>query len=230
MQCPHCNNVIGSATKCCSACRYTQISVIRKYFIGRAKELVSLASGGAVWPFICCSTFIEYMAKMSVDPSTVRQKNGGTRINPRPADDAIYVTFINQYFPAKYNNFQYSNRMHVNESRFGGSTNGRTDKCLPYKMYKVLRCGLVHAFSLNDPESSMQSLRSIFIEHRGESLSHHLDHISNASYDVALFISEDFAEDIASVTENLFEKAKTDVVLKKRIVEYYHDHPPVQAL
>ncbi len=228
MQCPHCNNVIGSATKCCSACRYTQISVIRKYFIGRAKELVSLASGGAVWPFICCSTFIEYMAKMSVDPSTVRQKNGGSRTNPNPTDEGMFVTFIKIWFPQKYSNFQYSNSMTIKNPTANG--NLTTNQCLPSKMYTVLRCGLVHAFSLVDTTSPMPFQRSIFIEHRGESNSTHLDHKSNAQWDAALFIAEDFAEDILKVTNDLFNKAKSDMVLKKRIVEYYHNNPPVQAL
>ena len=228
MQCPHCRRNIGNATKVCP-CGHTQISVIRQYFIDRAKELVSLASGGAVWPFICCSTFIEYMAKMSVDPTTVRQRRNayGTQ---HPTDDGVYVTFINQYFPAKYNNFHYTNQMLVNEPFFGGRINVRTDKCLPYKMYSVLRCGLVHGFSLIDDKSPMSFPRSIFIEHRGESQSQHLEHKSDAQHDAALFISEDFAQDILKVTKELFNKAKNDMVLKKRIVEYYHNKPPVQAL
>lgn len=228
MRCPHCNNSISNSAKSCRVCQYTQINVIKEYFTDRANELVGLSSRDAVWPFICCSTFVEYIAKMSVDSTSVRQKM--VRGVSKPADDGVYVTFINQYFPAKYKNFQYSNQMRMNEPWVGGSTNARSDKCLPYKMYKVLRCGLVHAFSLVDSDSPMTPPRSIFIEHKDESPSRHLDHKKDASHDAALFISEDFAQDILKVTNKLFNKAKNDIVLKKRIVEYYHDYPPVQAL
>ena len=45
--------------------------------------------------------------------------------------------------------------------------------------------------------------------------------------DAALFVAEDFTEDIEKVTELLFRKAKTDTILRRNIEKWLTAHPPI---
>jgi len=186
---------------------------IESYFRDRVEELRSLAERGDPWVFLCGSSFIEYLAKMRL---------GG------PTDQADYKNFLKDCFfkvcPA-YPSFRYAS--------------GQSD--LAEQMYHVLRCGIVHSFSLfADPTAKEKHGgrdRSILLAHRRSGLQHLGNYVDNGSkpkLDAAIFIAEDFVEDIAKVTEFILVEATrtTDCGkhLKTDIQKWVRMYPPIEAL
>src|SRR5213594_1781122 len=121
---------------------------IETYFRNRVDELRSLAQRGDPWVFLCASSFLEYLAKIELGKTT-------------SATD--YKDFLKNYLfkvcPA-YAGFQYHS--------------GSQD--LADQMYHVLRCGIVHSFSLfADPAAKRKHGgrdRSILLAHRSSGQRH----------------------------------------------------------
>ncbi len=105
-------------------CKYESIS--RGYFHQRADELLSV--NGTPWLFAGGVCLIEYLTKL---------KSGGD------GNQFNVIDFIRLEMP-EYANFQYSTT-HKRRHRTGLDY---TDRDLPEQMYYVLRCGLLHRFSL----------------------------------------------------------------------------------
>jgi len=188
---------------------------IEKYFLDRAQELCDLAEvNKGVWPFLCTSTFIEYLAKMV---------NSNTNLK----DWKIYGNFILDYFPAKYKNFHFANSYSVRDLNGSGRIN--TKQCLPQKMYDILRNGLVHSFSLIDSNNRIS--RTVVLCHRDANAKHLNKYKKNAKgFDSVVFVAEDFAKDVLSVTKKIFRLAKKDTALENRIKNYYGQKPPVCSI
>src|SRR6266571_6800773 len=112
---------------------------IEHYFRDRVDELRALANRGDPWVFLCASAFIEYLAKI------VQGHGSGD-----------YKQFLkNCFFKVcpKYASFRYDS--------------GKSD--LAEQMYHVLRCGIVHSFSLIADSKAKKSGgrdRSILLAHR----------------------------------------------------------------
>lgn len=100
-------------------------------------------------------------------------------------------------------------------------------------MYHVLRCGIVHNYSLvPDHQSSKNGgrKRSILLGHRKNDHKH-LSRYNEKGYDSVLFTAEDFSEDLEKVLDKIFlELAPTNLVLEKNIKSWINKYPPLRDL
>jgi hypothetical protein len=179
------------------------------YFRARAAELQRTCADGTPWVFLMSSAFLEYLAKLANGKDKSKQRRTG------------YKSFICEYLAEvrpRYRDFEYKS--------------GTKD--LPTQMYHILRCGIVHNFSLvpgKEENSSRGRIRSIVLCHAKERDEKKWEHLMNYGTaeinDAALFVAEDFTQDIEKVTELLLSKAKDDGSLRKNVEEWLENHPPI---
>jgi hypothetical protein len=126
-----------------------------------------------------------------------------------------YKDFVRNYMRKEYREFQF--------------VNGDTD--LPEQIYHVLRCGIVHSFSLTPDLKDYPKGRnkSIVIAHEGNHLSRFTGWGGHFE-DAVLLVFEDFANDIGAALDKVFSDAASDAVLKGRIEDHLSGHPPVTEL
>ena len=180
---------------------------IHNYYKERIGEVKRYSTIGDVWVFLMCSTFIEYLVKLvSGKEDTGRSE---------------YKDFIRNYLyqiNPLYRDFKYAS--------------GETD--LPDQMYHVLRCGIVHGFSLIADKKAKKKNgrnRSILIGHRsGQGEIPHLGLIQTDKYDAAFLCAEDFAEDIDRVIDLIFQTAEHDRTLEHKILMWTKAYPPIAFL
>ncbi len=185
---------------------------IEQYFKNRIQELKQIAARGDPWVFLNASSFIEYLAKMRLGRITTAQD---------------YKEFLEKYFfqiCPHYRNFKYCS--------------GKCD--LADQMYHVLRCGIVHSFSLiadRQAQARGGRHRSIVLAHRLEGrahLSHFVNNRRKPKIDAVVFVAEDFVEDIERVTEALFNESKESSPngrqLKQNIRQWVKQYPPIGAV
>jgi hypothetical protein len=147
-----------------------------------------------------------------------------------------YVRFISEYFPMSYSKFQYQS--------------GAQD--LPEQLYRVLRCGLLHAMSLV-PDDETKKLggrdRSVVLTHRekpqwvvaelsqgyadiehGLPPSMHLTgHSSSYAPDAVVLVAEDFLEDLERSVEELVRRAHSDDSFSTLLCERVAAQPPLSV-
>ncbi|OGC35636.1 hypothetical protein A2311_03575 [candidate division WOR-1 bacterium RIFOXYB2_FULL_48_7] len=127
-----------------------------------------------------------------------------------------FIDFIKKWMPSGYYNFVYKN----------------SKRDLPEQMYYVLRCGIVHAFSLI-PDDQGKSYggreRSIVLAHRREQAGQHLKGYegNNGTLDSVIFVAEDFIADVLTTMMSIFDSAKSDEGLKNNITIWVQKHPPI---
>jgi hypothetical protein len=159
-------------------------------------------------PFVLGACFIDYFCKMVEGED--KKRTG-------------YKDFVTKYMKEvreEYVTFKYAN--------------GAQD--LPVQMYHVLRCGVVHSFSLiPDRKVSKQPGRdhSIALCHKAEAEQKGLRHLSPYSgpqnLDAALLIVEDFLDDLLAVNELIYEKAVKDSNLREKIEGWLRVSPPISG-
>jgi len=178
----------------------------RRYFEARAGEIRSHCGSGSAFVFIEECVLLEYLASAEAG---------------KAATAATYKAFVSNWLgrvrPA-YRDFAFRD----------GQQN------LPAQMYYVLRCGLVHSFSLT-PDAKGQSAggrdRSIVLSHRSDGRRHLTRYPKRAKApDAVLFVAEDFADDLRSVVRILFDEAKRDGMLRGRILGRMRDHEPLAVV
>lgn len=176
----------------------------KDYFLGRCNEIISMANCGDPWVFLCGSAMIDYLTQMTTGDS----------------GRCAYISFVDAYFkevnPA-YNEFRFAD--------------GQQD--LPTQMYLILRCGIVHKFSLVPGDRERRyggRIRSILLAHeRNGHENAHLTSYTNNGMDSVLFIAEQFAKDIKSVVEQIFLKATHDSNLKEKMTRHLSEFPPIMG-
>jgi hypothetical protein len=132
-----------------------------------------------------------------------------------------YIDFIRNHFPDKYRNFKYRS--------------GQQD--LPEQMYHVLRCGLVHSFSLIPDQSARSKVgrdRSIVLIHECAAKERGLAHLDpyvgpHGRLDAALFVAERFLDDTKTAADALIQKALPGSTLEANILTWFHDYPPIKS-
>ena len=179
-----------------------------KYFIDRIEELRQSCCDGTPWVFLSASAMLDYLAKI---------------VNGADKGSQGYKDFIGEYLGkvrAEYKDFTYRNG----------------DQDLPIQMYHVLRCGIVHSFSLIPDQRARDQggrNRPIVLCHKRESeakgWSHLMQYSSEKISDAALFIVEEFVEDIARVVTLIFQEAAEDSKLKQNIESWLQKHPPIMG-
>jgi len=115
---------------------------------------------------------------------------------------------------------------------------GKAD--LADQMYHVLRCGIVHSFSvIADQAAKVRGGRdrSILLAHRASGRTHLSNYVNNRrkpKLDSAVFIAEDFVEDIAKLTTYIFaestKKTTSGTRLRTNIRKWVKDYPPIGLL
>lgn len=197
-------------------------------FRERITDIKRFCSTGSPLVFVLASAYLDYLAKLS----------------PGKDDHAKgYKDFITDWL-SKVRPGYVSFRFRC----------GKAD--LPVQMYHVLRCGILHSFSLIPDEMARERGgrdRSIVLFHRKESQERDFSHLSNyadskaAAFsstvitsgsfshlsnptdsetpDAAVFVAEDFVEDIEKVMEMLFAEAENNPELKASMETWLQQHP-----
>jgi len=124
---------------------------------------------------------------------------------------AGYLDFINSYMPASYRSFTYKSGV----------------RDLPAQMYYVLRCGIVHSFSLVPDQTSASNGGRI----RSIALSHDELHLSSFSSvkapDACCLRADTFITDLKEAIKKLFEDARNTPRLRPRVETRLNAHPPI---
>lgn len=180
---------------------FADIKEVERHCTYIVSEVRRLADFGGAWIFLCGTAMIDWLGRLS---------------SAEVKDDSRFIDFVSRYLGSaneKYRTFTYST--------------GETD--LPMQMYRVLRCGALHSFSLVPQGVSLAKggrERSVVLAHRAEGHAHLL-HFTEKGLDAALFNAEDFGDDLCSAVKKLFSDALTDSVLATRIVEACKKCPPI---
>jgi len=176
------------------------LTEIKKYFIDRSDEIITLSLRGDPWIFLCGAAMIDYLTNMTTGDSN-RTK---------------YIEFVKDYFSEVnllYKDFQYQS--------------GAND--LPTQMYIILRCGIVHSFSFVPNQQGITNggrTRSILLAHEKNGYAHFESYTKNGM-DSVIFTAEQFSKDIKSVIEIIFNKAQTNQQLQTEIINYVTGYPPI---
>lgn len=180
--------------------------IASNYFKERIHELSRVCADGTPWVFLSASAFLEYLSKL---------------VNGEDKKHYGYKKFVEDYLSQVrplYKDFVYKN--------------GAQD--LSIQMYHVLRCGIVHSFSLIPDAVARRAGgrdRSIVLCHAKERDEQRWTHLMRYSSpkvaDAALFVAEDFVNDIGKVTDLIFQKAANDGILRGNIEKYSLAHPPI---
>lgn len=178
---------------------------IGNYYLERTLELIEHSKQGDTWFFICSSTFINHLSNL---------------VFGRRAGRIEYIEFIEKYMPQTYKSFTYLSGV----------------KDLPLQMWCTLRCGIVHSFSLIldkriEPCKSNARDRSIILTHRKNNSGSHLSNYTGIknNRDAALFVAEDFANDINVTTDYIFKEAKKNTQLENNIINWIKQFPPIMT-
>lgn len=195
------------------------LSHVEKYLNDRLDELADLANRGDPWVFGACSTYIEMLA-FRVYYSRIITRNGPTRNQATGAD---YIELCNGYlYPRRKNSvIRYSNG---DEVKF-------TDQ-----LYYILRCGVVHTFSMNPTPRNPNTAKpySIILGHAQNFKSTKTKHLQkikidqasgSASEEAVLIFAEDFVDDLKKCTKKIIQKAKKDCNLRNGILRSFETHP-----
>jgi len=159
---------------------------------------------GSAMIFVCASYVLDYLTKIVYGKITCGNDYKDFIIN-----------WLSRIRP-EYSSFQYNNG----------------NKDLPVQMYHVLRCGIVHSFSLipdNRAQRSGGRDRSIVLCHKKESVEKKLPHLSNYSTkeieNATIFVAEDFLNDIRKLIDLVFDEAKTNSDLRDNILKWTSSFP-----
>jgi len=179
------------------------INDIENYFLARVDELENQCQEHTTWVFLCASAMINYLVNL---------------VNGRETNKRDYKKFIIDYMPEGYKNFQFLNE----------------NKDLDIQMYHTLRCGIVHNFSLFPNITGRNAgarVRSIALTHRNNKDGEHLDNHEGIrkNLDAALFVAEDFINDIKTTVKKIFNDAKNGVLLEQKILKWINEHPPIMS-
>lgn len=173
------------------------------HLIGFMKETSKLRPATAM-AFIVPCCYIEYLTKL--------YNNG--------SNNKSYKKFIKDVLSEvnpKYKSFIYKSG----------------DKDLDIQMYHILRCGIVHSFSLYGDKKKDGDGRkqSIVLGHKNYDEGEHLSSFSNEQIeDACLFILEDFIEDLEKATHKLLEIANQKPEIKNNIENWLKEHPFISGL
>ena len=183
-----------------------EISDIHKYFKNRISEIKDLAvNTGNPWVFLCCSSFIDYLVRLVYD---------------KEANSSDYKKFIIDYLSQidiRYKDFEYQSGV----------------KDLPDQMYHILRCGIIHSFSLIPDSSSLRKggrKRSILLAHNknGET---HFKPVTENGYDSVVFTAESFSSDLEKLVDKIFtEIVISDPTIEANIKRWWGKYTPIAGL
>lgn len=184
------------------------LSDIHNYYKQRIGEVIRFANefgSGDLWAFVMSASFIDYLVKL---------------VNNKESSAQLYKEFVRIYLSEinpLYRDFVFNS--------------GHQD--LPEQMYHVLRCGMIHSYSLVPDSKSLTKggrVRSILLVHRKNGYTH-FDKYSDNNLDSVLFTVEDFAEDLEKVLDKIFlDLAPNDPALSTNILVWVTTQPPIAQI
>lgn len=168
----------------------------KQYFQKQISAAKKYCIDGTPLPFVLAACFIDYFSKMVEGED--KKRTG-------------YKNFVKTYMKIvreEYFTFKYADEV----------------QDLPDQMYHVLRCGVVHSFSLI-PDQTVRNQpgrdHSIALCHKVEADQKGLKHLSHyvgpRNLDAALFVIEDFLSDLLKVNEVIYKMAVSDSTLRGNI-------------
>lgn len=184
-----------------------ELEKFKSYMLERFLEL-ERDSRGTVWDFVGLSVSLDYLA--SLNKIEVKdQKTGKLRLQ---YGSEYFTSFINIFFPEEYFKFTYRS--------------GSND--LPEQMYRTLRCGLAHAFSLYGEPNGKGRTGSIMIGHGIGNLIRTQKAPPRDDTVILNFIP--FLNDVRTALIKLVEAARADPQLKERLLGRIRVQPPLQLI
>lgn len=156
--------------------------------------------------FVVASAAIEYLGKLYY------AKSGA----------ATFKKFVSRRLARtnkKYRTFRY---------RLG---KGKVVRDLPTQIYHVLRCGIVHSYSLVPDEMARSNGgrdRAVVLVHRASKVPH-LSHWFHEGQPTCVLVAEDLVGDLTTVLEETFKEALSNKALAQRIRMWSRKHPPIQG-
>lgn len=184
----------------------TTLTEIHSYYKDRINEIKNYSNDGGPWSFLMASAYIDFLVKLVKNTEQTSHQH--------------YKEFIRDYLSLinpQYKNFTYEN--------------GLQD--LPEQMYHVLRCGIVHSFSLVPDQRSVNAggrTRSILLAHKNNDAIHFHKHKIDG-FDSVVFTAEVFVEDLEKVLDKIFlELAPNDTNLQNNILGRVSSYPPIGVL
>lgn len=126
-----------------------------------------------------------------------------------------YMKLIAKYFPDSYKDFAYKSG----------------DKDLPTQFYSVLRCGILHGFSLypDRPNRNNSKARTIVISHDGNDdgkMYAHLSNYTDKGFDAALLIADNLCDDMSSAINSMF----ADKSVQANAEKWVKNQPPINGI
>lgn len=181
---------------------------ILSYLKSRSNELVDLAARGDPWFFGGACTLLEVCASLRYG---------------RAAGKKDFKDFCRDYlFPVR--------------SEYAAATYPSTGLVLEDQLYHILRCGVVHAFSMSpDPHSSSAAFRptprSIMLAHSQPGLNHLARVEIVRGPESYVLIAQEFAIDVSRMIDGLFTAANKRTTngmdLRTNILKRFREHLPL---
>lgn len=172
------------------------------------------------WGFICACILIELLARMV---------NGiGRGKLTRQQYEAFVVEWMDAYGPQAEHPFKYNSTV-VRLTNTSEPPEAE-EKSLATQMYCIMRSSMVHNLSLVAGDSELRSGGvdySIHLIDRKTALAQGLKHLQNYDNDAAVFVGEDFLEDIGKVIDKVFAAAEADDALKANMASHLSSRIPV---
>lgn len=172
------------------------------------------------WGFICACILIELLARMV---------NGiGRGKLTRQQYEAFVVEWMDDYGPQAEHPFKYNSTV----VRLTNSSEPpeAEEKSLATQMYCIMRSSMVHNLSLVAGDSELRSGGadySIHLTDRKTAAAQGLRHLQNTGNDAAVFVGEDFLDDIGKVIDKVFAAAEVDDALKENMAKHLSIRTPV---
>ena len=157
---------------------------IRTYCLDRIEELRSILNGGTAWGFLGAAAFVDFLSRLRFGKAT-----GQTQ----------YKAFICEFFPDHYRGKRFA-RTHISDEY----------DTLPSQFYHILRCGVLHSFSLSVDEKSEGKgwTSSVIIStngKHGDREYRHLDSFTEGDYDAIVLIGDELANDLVKTVDRMFD-------------------------
>lgn len=190
----------------------------KSYLHARLDEIEPLMT--TPWGFICACILIELLARMV---------NGiGRGKLTRQQYEAFVVEWMDDYGPQAEHPFKYNSTV----VRLTNSSEPpeAEEKSLATQMYCIMRSSMVHNLSLVAGDSELRSGGvdySIHLTDRKTALAQGLKHLQNYDNDAAVFVGEDFLDDIGKVIDKVFAAAEADDALKANMASHLSSRTPV---
>lgn len=219
-----------------SAFEEQDLEAIDRYLKARLEELDTLAQRGDPWVFGACCTFIEMLAKRE------KECNNDLNDNARNKDGSRFKNFVKIYLMPSNPFYQDAEKELKNEAtkQSGKEQAKEDDPEIAQNLWHILRCGVVHSFSMKKQESFKKELEDsnqqnykILLGHRKnrKSTSDHLKVVEvndeGNTYKALCIMAEDFVEDLRRCTQKIIKKAKDSSSFYDNLKEQFINNPPL---